>query len=99
MIAVKISALGNSSFEEVLESILFFWNLKIFSDFIFIVENTKNQLKLNPNLGKPFLKNIRKIVLHKNASMFYEYHEVKQIITILLFIDNRQNPSDYLKLL
>lgn len=31
--------------------------------------------------------------------MFYEFDEIKQTITILLFIDNRQNPKDYLKLL
>ena len=50
------------------------------------------------NSRTPFSKTIRKIVLHKNASLYYEYDENLKTITILLFIDNRQNPDDYLKL-
>ena len=31
--------------------------------------------------------------------MFYEYDKENEIITILLFNDNRQNPESYLKLI
>lgn len=99
MITVEISSLGKSSFADVSEFILFLWDSKTLNQFINLTEKSVIQLQKNPESGKPFTKNIRKIVLHKNASMFYEYDETKQIISILLFIDNRQNPKDYLKLL
>jgi len=99
MISIQISSLGKSSLADVSEFLLFLWNIKILQQFIDFVENATNQLQENPLLGIPFSKNIRKIVLHKNASMYYEYNESDKTITILLFIDNRQNPKDYLKLL
>jgi hypothetical protein len=99
MIAIKISSLGKSSFADVSEFVLFIWNIKVLQQFIDLVEKSCVQLKENPDLGIPFSKKIRKIVLHKNASMYYEYDEMNKVITILLFIDNRQNPKDYLKLL
>ncbi|MDP2159575.1 MAG: hypothetical protein Q8K02_03770 [Flavobacterium sp.] len=99
MIAVEISSLGKSSFADVSEFILFLWDNKTLNQFINLTEKSVVQLQNNPKLGKPFIKNIRKIVLHKNASMFYEFDETEQTISILLFIDNRQNPKDYLKLL
>lgn len=99
MIEIKISSLGKSSLADVSEFVLFIWNIKVLKQFVDLVEKSSEQLKENPNLGIPFANNIRKIVLHKNASMYYEYDEINQIITILLFIDNRQNPKDYLKLL
>ena len=84
---------------EILDYLYFFWNEEIEYNFKEIVEKTTNQLLLNPYLGKPFSDSIRKIVLHKNASLYYEFDEKTQLLTILLFIDNRQNPKDYLKLL
>lgn len=99
MITVKISSLGKSSLADVSEFVLFIWNIKVLQQFIDLIEKSSEQLKENPNLGIPFAKNIRKIVLHKNASMYYEYDDRNKVITILLFIDNRQNPKDYLKLL
>jgi len=99
MITVEISNLEKSSFNDVSEFILFIWDIKTLRNFIDLTEKSVNQLQKNPKLGTPFKKNIRKVVLHKNASMFYEYDEHTKIINILLFIDNRQNPKDYLKLL
>lgn len=78
---------------------LFKWNYKILQNFIDLVDQTQKQLLINPQLGKLFTKTIRKVVLHKNASLFYEYDGGNQKIIFLLFIDNRQNPKDYLKLL
>ena len=87
------------TFFEILDYLYFVWNEEIENNFKEIVEKTTNQLILNPYLGKPFAGSIRKIVLHKNASMYYEFDDEKQLLTILLFIDNRQNPKDYIKLL
>lgn len=88
-----------TSYIYVLDFILFLWNEKIESNFIEIVDLVIAKIEVNPHLGKPHLKNIRKIVLHKNASMFYEYDSENEVITILLFNDNRQNPDKYLKLI
>lgn len=99
MIRIQISNLGKSSLAEVSEFILFLWNIKILQDFIDLIENATKQLRDNPHIGASFSGTIRKIVLHKNASMYYDYDEENKTITILLFIDNRQNPKDYLKLL
>ena len=84
---------------DILDFILFLWNEKIESNIITVVAKSIIQLEKNPYLGKPYSKNTRKIILHKNASMFYEYDKENEIITILLFNDNRQNPESYLKLI
>lgn len=99
MIRLKITPQGKSTFADISEFLLFSWNSIILVQYIQLVEKTTNQLLLNPYLGKPFSDSIRKIVLHKNASLYYEFDEKTQLLTILLFIDNRQNPKDYLKLL
>ncbi len=99
MIRIEISDLAKITFQEVSAFIYFLWSKKVLQDFVDIVSNTKNLLLTNPYLGKPYSKNIRKIILHKNASMYYEYDEENKIITILLFNDNRQNPESYLKLI
>lgn len=99
MIEIEISKLGKSSLADVSEFLLFLWDINTLQNFIGLIEKSVFRLQQNPKSGIPFTKNIRKIVLHKNASMFYEFDEIKQTITILLFIDNRQNPKDYLKLL
>ena len=50
-----------TSYIYVLEFILFLWNEKIESDFIEIVDLVIAKIEVNPYLGKPHLKNIRKI--------------------------------------
>lgn len=87
------------SYIDNLEFILLIWNEKTTLDFIELVQDTLNRLKKNPFIGKPFNKNIRQIILHKNASLFYEINEKTKTINILFKTDNRQNPKDYSKLL
>ena len=99
MIEIQTSEEGRMSFLDVSEFVLFKWNYKILQNFIVLVDESQKRLLINPQLGKPFTSAIRKIVLHKNASFYYEFDENLQKITILLFIDNRSNPKDYLKLL
>lgn len=87
------------SYIDNLEFILLIWNEKTTLDFIELVQDTLNRLKKNPFIGKPFNKNIRQIILDKNASLFYEINEKTKTINILFITDNRQNPKDYSKLL
>lgn len=99
MIQIKISEEGKISFLEVSAFVLFKWNYKALQDFITLIEQAQKRLLIHPELGKSFTNTIRKIVLHKNASFYYEFNENLQTITILLFIDNRANPQEYSKLL
>lgn len=99
MIQIEISEEGKISFLEVSAFVLFKWNYKVLQDFITLVEQAQKRLLTNPELGKSLTKEIRKIVLDKNASFYYEFNENSQTITILLFIDNRANPQEYSKLL
>ncbi len=99
MIHIEISEEGKISFIDVSAFVLFKWNYKVLQEFMTLVEQSRERLLSNPELGKPFTKSIRKIILHKNASFYYEFNENLQTITILLFIDNRTNPKEYLKLL
>ena len=99
MIEIQTSEEGRISFLDVSKFILFKWNYKILQNFIDIIDQTQKRLLINPQLGKPFNATIRKFVVHKNASFYYEFDENLRKITILLFIDNRCNPKDYLKLL
>ena len=90
---------ASNSHLDILEYLLFVWNFQIAEDFNKLIMEAEVQIQKFPYSGKPFTSTIRKIVLHKNASFYYEYDENLQKITILLFIDNRSNPKDYLKLL
>jgi plasmid stabilization system protein ParE len=42
-------------------------------------------------------ENVRRVVIHKNVSLYYDYKEEQNTIEILSIFDNRQNP-DKLKL-
>jgi hypothetical protein len=70
MIKVEISSLGKSSFADVSEFILFLWDSKTLNQFINLTEKSVFQLQKNPELGKPFTKNIRKIVFIKTLQCF-----------------------------
>lgn len=98
MRVVWSSNASNSHFE-ILAFLLFTWNHEVAENFNNLIIDAENQLKQFPLSGRIHLYSIWKIVLHKNASLYYEFNENLQTITILLFIDNRANPQEYSKLL
>ena len=93
------SSHASNSHLEILTFLLFTWNHEVAENFNTLIIDAENQLKQFPLSGRIHLYSIRKIVLHKNASFYYEFNQNSQTITILLFIDNRANPKEYLKLL
>ncbi len=99
MILIELSANAFTTLDEISDFLLELWNFSVVEDYISLIDDAKSQIQKFPYSGKPFTSTIRKIVLHKNASFYYEYDENLQKTTILLFIDNRSNPKDYLKLL
>ena len=90
---------ASKSHLEILDFLIFKWNYEIAENFNDLILQAERQIIKFPDSGTPFSKTIRKIILHKNASLYYEYDENLKTITILLFIDNRQNPDAYFKLL
>ncbi len=86
-----------TSFTKILDFLVYIWNEDIEQDFISIVDKIEISLIKNPELGKITINNIREIVLHKNANLYYEYDHANAQIKFLLFKDNRQNPESYLK--
>lgn len=90
---------ATKSYFEILDFLFFLWNEKVESDFIILVDEIEKLLLENNYLGKPYNGTIREIILHKNASLYYEINLEKNTLEFLLFKDNRQNPESYLKLL
>ncbi|CAN1545526.1 hypothetical protein MCETHM1_01938 [Flavobacteriaceae bacterium] len=90
---------ATSSYFEILDFLLFLWNEKVESDFIILVDEIEELLLKDNYLGKPYKGNIREIILHKNASLYYEVNIEKDFLEFLLFKDNRQNPESYLTFL
>lgn len=88
-----------NSYFKILDFLELIWNEDVADSFIDIVTDIEKILLMNPKLGKPKKDNIREIVLHINANLYYEYDESLLKIKFLLFKDNRQNPESYLRFL
>jgi plasmid stabilization system protein ParE len=80
-------------FDEIINFLLLTWNEEIAQSFIDLVENELLFIKSNPKCYPMFdeFRNIRKVVVHKNVSLFYRLNENK--IELISFWDNRQNPN------
>ncbi|TRX40047.1 hypothetical protein [Flavobacterium restrictum] len=90
---------ATKSYFEILDFLIFLWNEDVESDFITLVDDIEILLLENNYLRKPYNENVREIILHKNASLYYKINMEKDCLEFLLFKDNRQNPESYLKLL
>jgi plasmid stabilization system protein ParE len=99
MISIELSPNAFTTLDEISDFLLELWSFSVVEDYISLIDDANSKIQKFLYSGKPFTSTIRKIVLHKNASLFYEYDENIEKITILLFIDNSSNPKDYLKLL
>ena len=99
MISIEINPEAEHSFEIIFKFLIEIWNFEVATEFANLSDEAIKVISKNPHIGKPFLKNIRILVLHKNASVYYEYFENSEKIQILLYTDNRQNPESYLRFL
>jgi plasmid stabilization system protein ParE len=90
---------ATKSYFDILDFLVFLWNEEVETNFITLVDEIEELLLKNNFLGKPYNNNVREIILHKNASLYYKINQEEDCIEFLLFKDNRQNPESYLKLL
>lgn len=89
------SAKAKITFFKVLDYLDKNWTKKEIRQFILRTELVLNTIKKNPGIFpvSSKQKNIRKAIVDKNNSFFYEVDSYKQKIYLLTFFDNRQNPE------
>lgn len=73
------------------------WNIDIILDFESLVNQNILIISKNPDSYPIIEDNVRRVVIHKNVSIYYEFIVEQNTIKILSIFYNRQNP-DRLKL-
>ena len=83
---------AEKSFSNIIDFIEAKWTGKEVKKFVSTVNNAVNQISITPEMfPASSQKNIRKAVLTKQNSLFYQVR--KNEIVILIIWDNRQNPK------
>jgi plasmid stabilization system protein ParE len=91
------SPIAISEYARMIEFLMMIWNVEIIVEFENLVSQNISMIHKNPTSFPIISDNVRKVVLHKNVSLYYEFNEKENTIEILSIFDNRQNP-DKLKL-
>jgi plasmid stabilization system protein ParE len=82
---------AQETFEHTINQIESNWGASSAQKFVQAAHKIINNISIHPYLfNASFSTNIRKVVISKQTSMFYEVHTAH--ITILFFWDNRQDP-------
>lgn len=82
---------AQESFDATVNQIESKWGIRIAEVFVRDAHKTISLIAIQPYMfNASFTSNIRKAVISKQTSMFYEVHAT--YITILFFWDNRQDP-------
>lgn len=88
--------IGIESLREIVNFLSETWNDEIIDRFFLLIDEKIDLIQRNPEIGlKLENSQFRKIVIHKNTTLFYEIDQ--SIIKILLIWDNRQNQEDLRK--
>ena len=92
---VTWSARSKSTYSKSLEYLKKKWPKKVLSDFMDKTDQAIIQIKEHPKQGTASIKykNTRKILITEHTYMFYLIKTRKKEIRILLFWDNKMNPS------
>ncbi|MBN7810099.1 type II toxin-antitoxin system RelE/ParE family toxin [Algoriphagus sp. H41] len=86
------------SLEETSSFLFRVWNDRIVDEFLSLVDRKIELIIENPEIGVKLRKtNYRKILIHRNVSLFYKHVPEKSMIQILLLWDNRMDPSQLKK--
>ena len=89
------SAKARITFFNVLDYLEKNWTKKEIEQFIYRTELIISGIRKNPGIFSKSVKysKIRKAIIDKNNSFFYQVDQKAQKIYILMFFDNRQNPE------
>lgn len=93
--------LANNTFTEIFENLDFRWTKKEMIDFRNLTDSMLNNIK-NEKISNSiiFIKlEVRKVILHKNVSLYYKIDRKNNKIYLLTFFNNRMNPETLQKLL
>ncbi len=86
---------AESSFQQVIDDLLFRWSEREAINFINRTEEIISNVSKSPYLFRAYYKDpaIRHGILHKNTTMFYKVMEDSKTIRIMLFWATRTNPN------
>jgi plasmid stabilization system protein ParE len=100
MLKIKWANLAEITFEEEINFILKKWNLVEADKFVVLVNNYLERLTKNPEIGIFDSKlNCFSIVISKQTTLFYKILESEKKVVLILFWNNKQNPSRLKKML
>ena len=93
--------LALATYKEILENLDFRWSKKEIESFVKLTNEILSSINedrivhqcINTKLG------VRKSIVHKNVSMFYNIDESGNTLYIITFFNNRMNPKVLMKLL
>ncbi len=91
---------GKYTYDKELEFIFKKWNTKEVEKFIILVDQFVKKLETGVLKGKNLFKNdLRSFVISKQTTVFFDYHEDKKLIELLLFWNNTQDSKELKKVL
>lgn len=100
MLEVKWSSLAESTLAEEIDFILRKWNLVEADKFVLLVYSFLEKLAKNPEIGIFNSKfNCFSIVISKQTTLYYRILESEKKVELVLFWNNKQNPTHLKKLL
>jgi plasmid stabilization system protein ParE len=93
MVEIIFSETSIHSYEEIYNFLLSSWNLQIANTFHKLVLEKIKMIEKSPSFFGYFHneKQIRRAIIHRNASMLYYFNQEFNQVEILYFYDNRQN--------
>lgn len=82
--------LAVETYMEEIDFIFLKWNQKEVDDFVMLVNENLKRLSINPLIGQ-IHKNVYKIVISKQASLFYRIIEKDKKVELVYFWNNKKD--------
>lgn len=82
-----------SEYEAIVDFLMLTWDINTVLNFQNLISLSISNMSKNPISFPIVMDNIRKVVIHKNVSLYYEFKHMENTIEILSIFDSRQNPN------
>lgn len=82
--------LAVETYMEEIDFIFLKWNQKEVDDFVILVDENLKRLSINPLIGQ-IHKNVYKIVISKQTSLFYKINEKDKKVELVYFWNNKKD--------
>ena len=90
MYSIHWSKLAEITFSEEMDFIFEKWNQKEVDAFVMLVDKNLKRLSINPLIGQ-IHKNVYKIVISKQTSLFYKIIEKDKKVELVYFWNNKKD--------